>query len=328
MFRLLGGLVSPAGRRAALVILMYHRVLARPDPILHDEMDAAGFTRQMRMIAGEFNVVPLGEACARLARGELPARALSLTFDDGYADNATIALPILQRMRLRATFFVATGYTGGGVMFNDAIYEAMRCARAGEHDLTRLDEGVLLLDTPVSRRATAERIIDGLKYRHPRERSVLAERILWALEVPAPRGLMMTEEQIRRLHACGMEIGAHTVNHPILARLPDGEAREEIVASKRTLEEITGAPVNVFAYPNGRPGTDYGPAHVRMVREAGYCAAVSTSRGICRSDSDLFQLPRVAPWDENPRRLAVRLIGLYAGRRAQRRRGVAEASLS
>ena len=104
MFRLVGNLLSPAGDRGRLSILIYHRALAAPDPILHDEIDAATFEQQMALLAADFNVLPLGEACARLVRGGLPARAACVTFDDGYADNEHTALPILKRFGVPATF--------------------------------------------------------------------------------------------------------------------------------------------------------------------------------------------------------------------------------
>ena len=85
MFRFIGDLVSPPGERARLSVVYYHRALAAPDPILHDEVDAVTFERHMTLLAAEFNVLPLGEACELIKRGGLPARAACITFDDGYA---------------------------------------------------------------------------------------------------------------------------------------------------------------------------------------------------------------------------------------------------
>ena len=308
LLRLLGNLVSPAGERGRLAVLIYHRALAAPDALLHDEIDAATFDRHMAMLASEFNVLPLGEACGRLKRGTLPARAVCVTFDDGYADNERIALPILQRLGLPATFFVATGYSAGGCMFNDGLIGAVRDAPAGEHDLSRLGLGMIALDDAVSRRTAVARLIMALKYRSVGERQAMAERVAQALGSRLPSDLMMTPAQILRLHRAGMEIGAHTVRHPILMSIDDEEAREEIVASKRVLEDITSSPVTLFAYPNGKPGRDYGPQHVRLVKEAGFAAAVSTVDAVAGHGADPFQLPRFSPWDRNPRRLAARLL--------------------
>ena len=308
MFRFAGNLLSPAGHRARLSILIYHRVLGAPDEILHDEMDATTFEWQMALLRGEFNVLPLGEACARLARGALPARAACITFDDGYADNEQTALPILKRLGLPATFFVSTGYSDGGIMFNDAIIEAVRRAPAATHDLSRLGLGVLELDDSASRRAAIDALLAQIKYRPVDERAALVQQLTAAMHSELPPHLMMRPEQIRRLHDAGMEIGGHTVNHPILRVLEEAEARAEIVGGKRRLEEITGAPVTLFAYPNGKPGQDYGLRDVALVRQAGFAAAVSTTPGAGNRASDLFQLPRFTPWDRTPGRFGLRLL--------------------
>ena len=308
MFHFVGALLSPAGERAKLSILIYHRALAAPDPILHDEVDAATFEQQMAVLAAEFNVLPLGQACERLARAELPERAASITFDDGYADNEQIALPILKRLGLTATFFVSTGYSDGGIMFNDGVIEAVRRAPAGTYDLSRLGLGSHDLGDSASRRAAIDSLLGQLKYRPVDLRSTLVEQISEMMHSSLPTDLMMRPAQIKRLHDEGMEIGGHTINHPILTVINEQEAREEIVGGKRRLEEITGAPVTLFAYPNGKPGRDYGPRHVELVREAGFTAAVSTMGGVADRSSDLFQLPRFTPWDRSPRRFGLRLL--------------------
>ena len=312
LFRFVGNVLSPAGERARLSILAYHRVLRAPDPILHDVIDAAGFEQHMALLAEEFNVIRLREACELLSRGKLPARAACITFDDGYADNEEIALPILKRMGLQATFFVSTGFSAGGLMFNDAIIEAVRCAPAGTHDLSNMGLGVHELGDSATRRSAVDALIAALKYRPVAERQSAVEQLAAALRSPLPRNLMMTPSQIAKLHSEGMEIGAHTVNHPILTSVSEDEARAEIVSSKRTLEDIAGAPVTSFAYPNGKPGRDYRPEHVRLVREAGFLAAVSSVGGVAHRGSDVFQLPRFSPWDRNPLRLGARLLASCA----------------
>lgn len=193
-------------------------------------------------------------------------------------------------------------------MFNDGVMEAVRRASAGTHDLSHLGLGVHQLGDSATRRAAMDALIGHLKYRSTSERSALVERVGEALQVLLPRNLMMSPAQVRRLHDEGMEIGAHTVNHPILATLGEDEARAEIVGSRRALEEITGSPVTLFAYPNGKPGRDYGRQHVQLVREAGFAAAVSTIGGIAHRNSDLFQLPRFSPWGKDPLRLGLRLL--------------------
>ena len=308
MFRIVGNFLSPAGSGGRLSILIYHRTLAAPDPILQDEIDVTTFERHMALLAAEFNVLPLGEACAKLVRGRLPARAACITFDDGYADNERLALPILKRFGLPATFFVSTGFSDGGIMFNDGVIEAVRRAPAGTHDLSRLGLGSHALDDGASRRSAIDTLLSRIKYRSVGERSMLVEQIAEVMRSELPKGLMMRPAQIKRLRDEGMEIGGHTVNHPILAVLDAQQARAEIIDGKHRLEEITGAPVTLFAYPNGKPGRDYGPRDVELVREAGFTAAVSTLSGVAGRGSDVLQLPRFGPWDRSPLRLGARLL--------------------
>lgn len=123
-----------------------------------------------------------------------------------------------------------------------------------------------------------------------------------------PNDLMMSKPQIRELHRLGVEIGAHTITHPILSRTDPQMARREIGASREILQGITGAPVSLFAYPNGRPYDDYDGSHVEMVRACGFAAAVSTSWGAATRRSDRYQLPRLMPWDKTALRFAARLL--------------------
>jgi peptidoglycan/xylan/chitin deacetylase (PgdA/CDA1 family) len=308
MFRIAGNLCSPGGSGGVLTILLYHRVLAQPDPILHDETDAATFERHMRLLAGEFNVIPLDEACLRLRRGSLPPRAVCISFDDGYADNVSVALPILKRLNLTATFFIASGYLHGGTMFNDALIDAVRRAAPGTHDLSAVGLGHVRLDDAASRRAAIDRLIERLKHLAPELRSRSVDTVSAALRAPPPAGPMMHESDVRRLRAEGMDVGAHTITHPILARLDESDAHTEIAASKAALEAITGAPVRLFAYPNGKPEADYGARDVALVKRAGFRAAFSTVQGTARCASDPLQLPRLRPWDHTGMRLGMRLL--------------------
>jgi len=309
-------LLSPAGAGARLSILIFHRVLSEPDPLFPDEVDAARFDQQLGWLKRWFQVLPLDEAARRLTEGSLPARAAALTFDDGYADNHGLALPLLRRHGLPCTFFIATGFLDGGRMWNDSLIEAVRrstlpgldlrglSGRQGQ-DLGRHELGAL----PQQRRALIDVLLPQVKYLAPEPRLRLVEQIAQRAEVALPDNLMMSTAQVRDLHAAGMQIGAHTRSHPILASLSETEARDEIAYSKRTLEQMLGAPVGLFAYPNGRPGTDYLPqCHPAMVRELGFQAAVSTHWGAARAGSDVFQLPRFTPWDRSRLRYGARML--------------------
>ncbi|MCG5510337.1 polysaccharide deacetylase family protein [Ectothiorhodospira lacustris] len=299
--------LSPAGPRSRLSILIFHRVLPEADPLLPGDPDARRFQWVVALLARHFTVLPLDEAVDRLRQGSLPARAACITFDDGYADNAQIALPILQAAGLPATFFVATGFLGGGRMFNDTVIETFRRLDDGLHDFTGLGLGQYPIHDPQSRIQGYTDVIRRIKHLPQSERDAIAGKLSEHAVGALPDDLMMSEEQVRALRAAGMLVGGHTVTHPILCRLDDAEAQREIHQGRAELEDILGEPVGLFAYPNGRPGEDYEARHVEMVRRAGFRAAVSTAHGVSGRGSDLYQLARFTPWDETPLRYLVRL---------------------
>ena len=310
MFRLAFDRLSPAGPQARLSVLIFHRVLPQPDPLFPGEIDAPAFDAICGWLARWFQVLPLDDAARRLQQGRLPARALAISFDDGYADNHDVALPILQRHGLTATFFVATGFLDGGRMWNDTVIEAVRRCPQAQLDLQGTPAaalGVLPLGAAAQRRQAIDRLIGAAKYLPPGARSEWVAAVAERSGAPLPGDLMMTSAQVRALRHAGMGIGGHTVSHPILARLDAGEMRREIADGRATLERITGQRVGLFAYPNGKPGTDYMPAAVDLVRELGFDAAVSTAWGAARSGSDAFQLPRFTPWDRSRGRFAWRM---------------------
>ena len=124
-------LFSPTGKRSKLSIVIFHRVLAEPDPLLGKGGDIVSFKRQLRYLVHSFNVLPLSESVSRLRDGTHPTRAACITFDDGYADNEEIALPLLMKFDLLANFFIATGFIDGGRMWNDTVIVSFRRARGG-----------------------------------------------------------------------------------------------------------------------------------------------------------------------------------------------------
>ena len=284
---------------ATLSILIYHRVLARPDPLFPGEVDAALFGRQLRLVKRFHTPLPLAEAVQRLQDGSLPARAACITFDDGYADNAQVALPLLQRHGLHATFFIATGYLDGGQMWNDTVIEAVRQAPAPVLDLRALGLDCLPVAELAQRQAAIAALLGQLKYLPFARRQQLAVQIRRQAGATAGAPAMLSTAQLRQLQAAGMELGAHTVSHPILSTLPEQEARLDIANGKHQLESLIQAPVTLFAYPNGKAGRDYGASHVAMVHSLGFKAAVATDWGVARPGAglDLLQLPRFTPWD-------------------------------
>lgn len=307
MMRTLLAPLSPGGARGRLSVLIFHRVHAVRDPLFPGEPDAKVFENQMTWVRDWFNVLPLGAAATALRSGRLPPRALSITFDDGYADNLSVAAPILKRLGLTATFFIATDFVDGGIMWNDRVIESVRRCEKPALELDDLGLGIWPMGSLEDRRTAISGLLGRLKYLSPAERADKVTAVVERIGASLPHDLMLTTAGLCQLADLGMTIGAHTRSHPILARLGPLEAKSEIAEGRDWLESALRRPVRLFAYPNGQPGRDYGDLHVRFVRDLGFDAGFSTSRGAAAPGCDPFQIPRFTPWDRSPVRYGLRL---------------------
>lgn len=300
-----------------LPILMYHRVLAEPDPLQPDVPHQALLAEQFRTLAGAFNVLPLHEAASLLQQGRLPPGAACITFDDGYRDNHDLALPLLREFGLPATVFVATGFLNGGRMFNDSVVETVRRLDTGEIDLSRVGLGKRLVSDIASRRTLISDLTKAVKYLEPAERDDFCETLCHRAGSRLPTDLMMDDRQVKAMSDAGIDIGGHTVNHPILARVDAEVAQREIDTNRDQITALTGKQPLCFAYPNGKPNLDYSSAHARMVSKAGYQAAVSTAVGVASDDADPFQLPRFMPRERSAAQFVARMVRMATHRHRQ-----------
>ncbi|MCB1866726.1 MAG: polysaccharide deacetylase family protein [Chromatiales bacterium] len=283
-------------RSPLLIILSFHRVLPEPDPYCSDFVTCSNFERQMALLARLFDVVPLADGVNAMANDDSSRLRVALTIDDGYSDAAEHAAPILADFGLPATVFVASGFVGGGVMWNDCIVETLRAVVGRQLDLRPVGFGVEPIGSLAERIDLKFRLIRAWKHLPATERDELVGRLVSIAGVRWPKGLMMDAGQLAQLHGHGVEVGAHTVNHPILRVLDDAAASREIVKSRAELEGLIGQRVRSFAYPNGKAGSDYGARDARLVAEAGFECAVTTEYGASGPGSDRFQLPRMSVW--------------------------------
>ena len=310
------GFFSPSGKRARLMVLTFHQVPLDPDPIAPGLPHSGVFAEQMRWLAAYCTVMPLLEAAQGLQENKLPARAACITFDDGYANNFDVAASILRECRLPAIFFVTAGAIEKGIMWNDLVIEGIR---VGSHDLSLKDLGFgeYRLTDDTSRRTAINDIITKLKYKELAARWAIAESIYSQATGKSPPRLMMTTEQVAGLGTQGFDIGAHTMNHPILKELSPNDARHEIEASRIWVGDVTGSKPMAFAYPNGRPGIDFDTSHEKMACEAGFQVAVSTRWACAKRTDSLFALPRFTPWERDKHgfwlRLAKTAVRSYIG---------------
>ena len=209
----LSRLLSPTGSRGRLAVFSYHRVLETVDPLRVGDLTSEHFDADLQVVADHFNVLPLPEAVRLLRQRRLPACAAAITFDDGYRINYTQAAPVLERHKLPATFYIATGMIEAGVMWNDLIIDAIGACQSNQlvHEFERCEHQVIDVG---QRRQRIGEILRALKYQPLADRFDQAEAFYFANTGRAelPR-LMMNESEVRELAEHGFDIGAHTVRH-------------------------------------------------------------------------------------------------------------------
>jgi peptidoglycan/xylan/chitin deacetylase (PgdA/CDA1 family) len=308
LIKFLGNGLRRLDQEGRICIITYHRVLEHQDPLLDSEPDIKTFTWQMEVLASSFNVLTLSDAIVAIKENKVPPRAICITFDDGYRSCHDLALPILSRLGLPATVFVTTGFLDGGNMWNDRIIEALREAPMGSLDLREIGLGLHRITTSLERKEIAQKINDESKYLPKDKRTKVVETIEKLTGNTQVKNLMLTREMIVNLSNNGIEIGGHTITHPILTTIDNSDALREITDNKHVLEKIIGKPIHLFAYPNGKIGTDFDLRHLKMVKDAGYHAAFSTAFGTAANGCDFFQIPRSRPWDRTPFIFSMRLL--------------------
>ena len=223
---ILAGL-SPSGPNGRLAVFCYHQVLGEKSVWRKDEPSADEFMEDLEIIRSLFNVLSLPDAVAMLKAGTIPRRSAAITFDDGYENNFTVASPILESMDVPATFFIAGGAVDQGVMWNDLVIDAL----AASNGVPVLPPSADIDTGPnngLSPDGVVSLVLGQMKYLPVETRWALAEEMYQLnVERSLPR-YMMTRDMVHGLATRGFDVGAHTISHPILNELPDGDAMAEI----------------------------------------------------------------------------------------------------
>jgi peptidoglycan/xylan/chitin deacetylase (PgdA/CDA1 family) len=292
-----------------VAILEYHDVCN--DPGRNGAVAERRFRRHLTYLKRHYDVVSLSEAVGRLAARHLDRDTVVVTLDDGYSGNHDHAWPILRAERVPATVFVTTGFVDGRELWFDL---ADRCLDAMAHrsiDVTRLSDPALR-QALGGRRARRQRakVRAWLKTLPPDRRDAMLDELRALCAPLSPPARPLGWDQVRAMGREGIEIGCHTVSHPILSSLAPGDQRAEIASARARITDETGISPEFFAYPNGDAG-DFTAETVDLVREAGFRAACTTIRAPNRPGCDLFRLGRIGVGDEPAMVLAARLAGLF-----------------
>jgi peptidoglycan/xylan/chitin deacetylase (PgdA/CDA1 family) len=293
--------------RDKLSVFLFHKVPPTHDPLLPNDLDASGFERVLNFICAHFSVMPLGEAVKRLQSNTLPRGTAAITFDDGYAEWRSGIATTLEKKSLPATMFITTGQLFGTPMWHERLANILRQHKGDVLDTTSVRLPPINTSSPQNRVTSLQALEFHFKYLPLVVRDRFLEQLEQQVGATASDVATMTTDDLVAISNRGFEIGAHTLDHPILGLCDTAIAVDEIGKTREILEGIIKRPVRSFAYPNGRPGIDFSHRHVEMVKSAGYDYAVTTQWGVARPNTSSYQIPRFTPWGPSRRLMYLQL---------------------
>lgn len=283
-----------------VLTLLYHRVRTYEQDVQLLCVTPEHFAEQMDWLKANYKIVRFDEDWDRIE-----GNAVCITFDDGYRDNFLTAAPIMKQRRIPATVFVATGNMDSGrEMWWDELERNLLADKdyRAEFQLSDAMFGCRWNVETQGQRGDLYRTLHWLM-RHVE----VGRRNDWLKQLQAWNGY--TEDgreenrcvqlaDIRDTDTSVIQIGAHTVNHPVLSGLASEEQKREIERSKWCLEDALKQPVVTFSYPFGGKD-DYNEETVAICRELGFLKVAANIPGIWETGDDAYQIPRhiVRDWD-------------------------------
>lgn len=294
--------------RPGIAILGYHRIHDARHDLFGLSVTPQNFEEQLAVLSRRARVLSLPDAARAIVSGQIPPRAVALTFDDGYSDNLYSALPLLEKFAMPAAVFVVSSAVGREFWWDTIARIVERCGpgleRSHPHGggpqpwrhRERLDDGPQ--DTALKRRL-AETLAAPLEAMTETERTAAIGAIqqkYGTTDGQAPEHRAMSVDELKRLAASELiEIGAHTATHRALAVLPPEEQREEILRGRTDLESLTASAVTSFAYPNGSLAAET----IELVAAAGFTVGCCSVAEPASRNSNVLALPRLWPANQN-----------------------------
>lgn len=302
-------------------IFCFHRVLPDDDPLAFRPSREFAVTpdvfRSMieHIQSAGYDIISISEMHQRLSAGDTSRKFVCLTFDDGYLDNYEIAQPICAEYGVPMTIYVTTGAIDDRTTYWWYGLEDLVAANTIVALTHRGDELTFQAADKDGKHQTYEALETALRSASEDEQIAMMVELEDRYGIDfnrLSRDNAMSWEMIVELdQRDDVEIGAHTVNHKVLAELSDEQAREEIAQSRQVLEDRLSRPVTHFAYPYGHVGT-CGEREFEICRELGFSTAVTTNIATLKPDdkSRLLSLPRLPVWaDETRATAALKLSG-------------------
>jgi peptidoglycan/xylan/chitin deacetylase (PgdA/CDA1 family) len=288
----LGWRIARATVRApGVIVLMYHRVGAAPEPFR--ALDVAHFRRQMLWLRRNCRPIASDELPDAVRRPDRFRPPVLVTFDDGFRDYHDHAFPVLRELGIPSLVFLTTGFMDdGGLLWVDALRWAV--SRTSRRHLALPAGGTMDLTEAEGRRSFAAAWGTHLKRCPEAEKAAAMDRLLAELAggtpPPPPPRQMMTWAEVRATQGL-TQFGGHTHTHPILSRVTPDRLEAEIRTCRDRIEEETGTRPRVFAYPNGQ-AADFTPAVKEAVKRHGFDTAFTAIEGVNGAATDPLELRR------------------------------------
>jgi peptidoglycan/xylan/chitin deacetylase (PgdA/CDA1 family) len=284
-------------------ILTLHRIMPDGECYFIPPMALSekNFRKILELLDRFFSPITLNEAVKRLRNHlELPRQAVALTFDDGYLDNFTVVLDILNKYGIKATFFIpVTQIENQEIYWWDLLYqigiENPKALGTLAEQQKAFPQGIISLLEEMSGKTCKEqesicrecvRLLNGTN-------AVKREQFIGQLnQLFIPKHfhrLLINWDEVREISRQGHDIGSHTLSHRPLTQLSEVDARKEVFESKVALSREIGKEVVGFSYPRG----EWNQAVANLVAQAGYSYAVTTRYGRNRDSADLYRLTRL-----------------------------------
>jgi peptidoglycan/xylan/chitin deacetylase (PgdA/CDA1 family) len=286
-------LLSRRDAHPKFLVLCYHRIGMNGIP-LFSELPPALFEAQMRYVRRRYRVLSLDDLCEEMEKPSQRGDAVAVTFDDGYRDLYSNALPVLRKYQIPATIFLpSVSIETGQVPWYDRVFLALKVFPKDDLEIVLDRPRHFQLGSLKARLETAAEIIQYLRtLPDDRRREYCAafdEQIILPQDELKDR--MLTWEQIRTMGREGITFGSHTMTHPAVSQLTESQLESELGESKRMLENRIGGPAVHFAYPFGKPA-DCGTAALPFLVRNGYRSAATTVEGVNEPGHNCYHLRR------------------------------------
>lgn len=283
------------------LVLCYHNVGVSKD-IKHGwisekrSMPANLFNAQMKWLSNNADVVPLSQLFEDIDRRNKARIRVAITFDDGYFNNIEYAIPILKKLNLPMTWFVATGYVEDAkrlpwwdlldyILENSkSVIELKEPEVAGSYDLNQTKD----------KQWFNNELRSIIKMSSPGRRDAINQDIRNSLPdiESLPGNAFSRIDEVAQAVGPLVELGGHTETHPNVTLCSPAELEHELNNNKEKLESITGEQINWFAYPFGNKHS-FDEASAQIIRAAGFKGAVSLVPGVVTKKTNRYAVPRL-----------------------------------